>query len=201
MSVSNILLDTSATKIGATQMRAGVYRGAGRVAMEHVPVPEISDGEVLIRVAACGICGTDIKKIEHGFVAPPQIFGHEVAAPSWPLARASHVGTRETAWSAFIMCLARIVFIAGSDSFPNVLPTKRLDLQLVSTLMAVALPNTYAPCLGSPRVAWWKFQAGISFEEATFVEPVNTCLKAVEKARIVAGEVVLVIGKDRLVYC
>ena len=42
-------------------------------------MPEISAGEVLIRVAACGICGTDIKKIEHGFVAPPQIFGHEVA--------------------------------------------------------------------------------------------------------------------------
>ena len=50
-------------------MRAGVYRGAGRVAIEYVPVPEISDGEVLIRVAACGICGTDIKKIQHGFVA------------------------------------------------------------------------------------------------------------------------------------
>ena len=47
--------------------------------MEYVPVPQISDGEVLIRVAACGICGTDIKKIEHGFVEPPQIFGHEVA--------------------------------------------------------------------------------------------------------------------------
>ena len=60
-------------------MRAGVYRGPGRVATEYVPVPEISDGEVLIRVAACGICGTDLKKIQHGFVAPPQIFGHEVA--------------------------------------------------------------------------------------------------------------------------
>ena len=60
-------------------MRAAVYRGKGRVVVEDVPVPAIGAGEVLIRVAACGICGTDIKKIEHGFVAAPQIFGHEVA--------------------------------------------------------------------------------------------------------------------------
>src|SRR5260221_10897156 len=60
-------------------MRAAVYRGKGRVVVETVPVPLIADGEVLIRVAACGICGTDIKKIEHGFVAAPQIFGHEVS--------------------------------------------------------------------------------------------------------------------------
>src|SRR5579883_3239258 len=60
-------------------MRAGVYRGPGQVQTEFVPVPRIAEGEVLIRVAACGICGTDLKKIQHGFVAPPQIFGHEVA--------------------------------------------------------------------------------------------------------------------------
>ncbi|MGH9687598.1 MAG: alcohol dehydrogenase catalytic domain-containing protein, partial [Candidatus Acidiferrales bacterium] len=60
-------------------MQAGVYRGEGRVVVERVPVPEIGPGEVLFRVAACGICGTDIKKIHHGFVKPPQILGHELA--------------------------------------------------------------------------------------------------------------------------
>src|SRR5512146_186688 len=60
-------------------MWAGVYRGQGRVIAEEVPVPEISAGEVLLRVRACGICGTDIKKIKHGFLPPPQIFGHEIA--------------------------------------------------------------------------------------------------------------------------
>ena len=46
-----------------------MYRGKGHVVVETVPVPAIGAGEVLIRVAACGICGTDLKKIEHGFVA------------------------------------------------------------------------------------------------------------------------------------
>ena len=61
------------------KMRAGVYRGKGRVVVESVPIPEIGEGELLFRVAACGICGTDIKKIHHGFIAPPQILGHELA--------------------------------------------------------------------------------------------------------------------------
>ena len=46
-------------------MRAGVYRNKGVVRVEEVPVPEVGEGEVLIKVAACGICGTDIKKIFH----------------------------------------------------------------------------------------------------------------------------------------
>src|ERR1700676_29375 len=80
MSQPGIVLEPSrvAHAVPAT-MRAAVYRGKGRVVVETVPVPAIEAGEVLIRVAACGICGTDLKKIEHGFVAAPQIFGHEVS--------------------------------------------------------------------------------------------------------------------------
>jgi L-iditol 2-dehydrogenase len=54
-------------------MHAAVYRGKGRVVVENVPVPEIGPGEVLLRVAACGICGTDIKKIQHGAFQPEQV--------------------------------------------------------------------------------------------------------------------------------
>src|SRR3974377_1884366 len=60
-------------------MRAGVYRDKGVVRVEEVPVPEVGDGEVLIKVAACGRCGPDIKKIFQRYVEPPQILGHELA--------------------------------------------------------------------------------------------------------------------------
>src|ERR1700732_899950 len=60
-------------------MRAGVFREKGIVRVEEVPVPDVGDGEVLIKVAACGVCGTDIKKIFHAYVPPPQILGHELA--------------------------------------------------------------------------------------------------------------------------
>ena len=47
-------------------MRAAVYRGVDKVVLEEVPVPEIGAREVLVRVAVCGVCGTDLKKIHLG---------------------------------------------------------------------------------------------------------------------------------------
>src|SRR6202521_2774743 len=60
-------------------MRAGVYSEKGIVRVEEVPVPEVGDGEVLIKVAGCRVCGTDIKKIFQRYVDPPQILGQELA--------------------------------------------------------------------------------------------------------------------------
>src|SRR6201988_1543738 len=60
-------------------MRAAVYKGHGIVSVEQVPTPEIGAGEILVRVEACGICHTDLKKIEHNLLAPPRIYGHETA--------------------------------------------------------------------------------------------------------------------------
>src|SRR5580700_7738456 len=60
-------------------MRAVVYRGAGDLRLETVPVPAIGPNELLVKVAACGVCPTDIKKIQYGLVPPPRIFGHETS--------------------------------------------------------------------------------------------------------------------------
>ena len=67
---------THSATIPAT-MRAAVYRGINDVRVETVPVPEIGVGEILIKVASCGICGTDLKKIHTGSHSAPRIFGHE----------------------------------------------------------------------------------------------------------------------------
>src|SRR5258706_13413417 len=60
-------------------MRAGVYREKGIVRVEEVPVPKVADGEVLIKVVPCGICGTEIKNIYHPNVPPPHILCEEIA--------------------------------------------------------------------------------------------------------------------------
>src|SRR2546422_11330320 len=60
-------------------MRAVVYRGVNDLRLETVPVPRIRSDELLVKVAACGVCPTDIKKIEYGTVPPPRVFGHETA--------------------------------------------------------------------------------------------------------------------------
>ena len=60
-------------------MRAAVYRGAGRISVESIDVPRVGSREILIRVESCGICHTDLKKIEHDLLPPPRIYGHETA--------------------------------------------------------------------------------------------------------------------------
>jgi len=66
MSTLTATPDTSSSDTIPATMRAAVYRGVNDVHVETVPVPEIGAGEVLIKVASCGICGTDLKKI-HAF--------------------------------------------------------------------------------------------------------------------------------------
>ena len=60
-------------------MRAVVYRGINDMRIETVPVPSIGPGELLVRIATCGICGTDLKKIHTGSHSAPRIFGHEMS--------------------------------------------------------------------------------------------------------------------------
>ena len=62
-----------------SEMTACVWRGGSRVEVETVPVPEIGDGELLVQVEACGLCPTDIKKIDMRLIEPPAILGHEMA--------------------------------------------------------------------------------------------------------------------------
>lgn len=64
-------------------MRAAVFHGPGqRLAVEEVPTPVPGPGEALVRVAACGVCHTDLHYLDHGvptFKAPPLILGHEIS--------------------------------------------------------------------------------------------------------------------------
>jgi len=177
------------------QMRAGVYRGKGRVVVETVPIPEIGEGEVLFRVAACGICGTDIKKIHHGFIAPPQILGHELAGTVVKVGR----GVKKFKSGDRVVSFHHIP--CGACFY-----CERKLFSQCGGYKKVGLTAGFDPNGGGfaeyVRAMPWIVERGmlalpgdVTFEDATFVEPVNTCLKAVRKARVAAGETVLVLGQ------
>ncbi len=175
-------------------MRAGVYREKGIVRVEEVPVPEVADGEVLIKVSACGICGTDIKKIYHAYVPPPQILGHEIAGTVVALGRGI------TKWKLGDRVMSFHHIPCGKCFYCE----RRLFSQC-KQYKATGLTGGFTPNGGGfaeyvkamPWVADRGFVAlpdNVSFEEATFIEPINTILKAVQKARVAAGETVLIVG-------
>jgi L-iditol 2-dehydrogenase len=177
------------------KMRAGVYRGSGRVVSEEVVVPQIGDGELLIRVAACGICGTDVKKVRHGLVQPPQILGHEIAGT------VVNVGSGVDGWvtgdrvTSFHHIPCGDCFYCERQLFSQCPQYKKVGV----TGGFEANGGGFAQYV---RVMPWIVKRGVvhipdnvAFEQATFVEPVNTCLKAIRKARVAPGEVVCVIGQ------
>lgn len=195
MSQSGIILENSSSSYSVpSEMRAAVYRGKGRVVVETVPVPAIGAGEVLIRVASCGICGTDLKKIEHGFVAAPQIFGHEVSGT------VVAVGEGVTKWKLGDRVMSFHHVPCGACFYCE----RRLFSQCPG-YKKVGLTAGFDPNGGGfaqyVRALPWVAERGmvsvpddVSFDEASFIEPLNTCIKAVEKARIAAGETVMVMG-------
>ena len=176
-------------------MRAGVYRGKGSVVVETLPIPEIGEGEVLFRVAACGICGTDIKKIQHGFIDPPQILGHELAGTVVQRRRRGEkVQARRPRRRFPSHSLRHMLLLREEAVFPvRGLQEDRSDRRLRSQRRRFR-PIRARHALDR-RARHDSAASPVSFEEATFVEPVNTCLKALRKARVAAGETVLVVGQ------
>jgi L-iditol 2-dehydrogenase len=176
-------------------MLAAVYRGVNDVRLETVPVPQIGAGELLVRVHTCGVCGTDLKKIATGSHSAPRIFGHEtsgvVAAAGAGVARFAP-GDRVVVFH-HIPC--RQCYYCRHQTFAQ-----------CPTYKKVGCTAGFEPSGGGfaeyVRVMDWiveqgtvKIPQGISFEQACFVEPVNTCMKGIEALRLEPGETVLAIGQ------
>lgn len=176
-------------------MKAAVYRGINDVRIETVPVPEIGPGELLIRVHTCGICGTDLKKISTGSHSAPRIFGHETSgtvAKVGPGVRTFHVGDRVMVFH-HIPCgdcyYCRHKVFAQCPVYKKVGCTAGFEPSGGGFASYVRVMSWIVP-RGVVRVP-----DHISFEQAAFIEPVNTCLKAIEALQIKPGETVLVIGQ------
>jgi L-iditol 2-dehydrogenase len=176
-------------------MHAAVYKGQSVVSVEQVPIPEIGPGEILVRVEACGICHTDLKKIEYNLLAPPRIYGHETAGV---VVRAGREVCR------FVPGDRVVVF----HHIPcrNCFYCQRKLYAQCAVYKKVGVTAGFEPAGGGfsqyVRVMDWivangveKMPDGVSFERASFVEPVNTCLKAVVQCAPQPGETALVIGQ------
>jgi L-iditol 2-dehydrogenase len=175
-------------------MRAGVYREQGIVRVEEVPVPEVGDGEVLIKVAVCGICGTDIKKIYQRYVEPPQILGHELAGTVvqvGPTVNSFKPGDRVMSFH-HIPCGR--CFYCRQRLFSQCRQYKTTGLTAGFTPNGGGFAEYVKAMPWVAESGIVKLPDGVSFEEATFIEPINTILKAVQKARVAKGETILIAG-------
>ena len=176
-------------------MRAAVYKGRSTVAVEEIPTPDIGPGELLVRVEACGICHTDLKKIEYDLLEPPRIYGHETAGV------VAKVGADVAGFAPG----DRVVVFHHIPCMDCFYCRKKVYAQC-PVYKKVGVTAGYEPAGGGfaqyVRVMDWiarrgveKIPEGVSFERAAFVEPVNTCLKAVVQCAPQPDETVLVAGQ------
>ena len=175
-------------------MKAAVCRGAGDLRIEEVPVPEAGPAEMLVRVDACGICGTDIKKIQKGLLPGPRIFGHEIAGTvvKPPVSRQFREGDR-VALHHHIPCLECFYCVRGAHAQCEGYKRNGTTAGFEAAgggFAEYVKAHDWIVERGAIRIP-----DGVRPEEAAFVEPVNTCLKAVRKAGVSRGQTVLVVGQ------
>ncbi len=180
-------------KIPST-MRAVVYRGVDDMRLEIVPVPEIGPGELLVKIATCGICGTDLKKVHTGSHSAPRIFGHEMAGIVVRSETAQFsIGERVMVYH-HVPCgrcfYCRKNTPAQCERYKKVGSTAGFEPSGGGFAEYIRVMDWIASEGGVVRIP-----EGVPFEQAAFIEPVNTVLKGVKLLNLAPDETVLVIGQ------
>ncbi|AFY55740.1 theronine dehydrogenase-like Zn-dependent dehydrogenase [Rivularia sp. PCC 7116] len=176
-------------------MKAQIFRGVNNLSYEEIPVPSLESDEVLVQVQVVGLCQSDIKKIRYPLYEPPRIFGHETAGII------TAVGDKVEKWQVgqrvavmhHIPCMRCSYCMNDNfsmcDTYKNIVTTAGFTPSGGGFAEYVKVPGHIVENGGLIPIP-----DDISFEEASFVEPTNCCLKAVKKAEIAPGKTVLITG-------
>ena len=177
-------------------MKAAVYYGPGDIRVEEKPMPLIGDDDILIKVEASAICGTDLRiyKSGHHAVHPPQIIGHESAgtvAKTGKNVEEFKVGDR-VAIDPIVSCGWCYYCRRG---ITNLCSTFKKTIES----FGYYYPGGFAEYMAIPGKAILRgnlipIPESMSFEEAAIAEPMACALNGLLLARVGAGDTVLVIG-------
>jgi L-iditol 2-dehydrogenase len=177
-------------------MHAAVYTGAGAVSVEPVPVPSIGPGEILVRVEACGICHTDLKKIEYNLLPAPRVFGHETAGVVVAIGEGVSKFQPGDGVIAFHHIPCRNCFYCDRRLYAQCPDYKRVG---ITAGYGEPAGGGFAQYV---RIMDWivrdgveKIPPGVPFDRAAFVEPINTCFKAVDQVSPQPGETTAILGQ------
>lgn len=173
-------------------MKAAVFRGPGRLAVEEIAGPELTPDSAILTVEACGICGSDLRTYSSGMRIdrPWQVLGHEVAGTVVAVgAEVRHLTVGQPlAIAADVSCGAcwycrRALFNLCDQH------------QILGTHFAGGLAEQLwlAPAILA-RGIYHPIPAGVSFVEAAMAEPAASVIASQEQAGIQLGDTVVVIG-------
>ena len=169
-------------------MIAAVFRGGGKLVAEEWPRPAIGEGEVLLRLLGCGLCGSDIAKIVDPTTSAPVVLGHEVVGEVVTLGAGvtdCAIGDRVVA-AHHVPCGECHYCRRGSESMCRAFKASNLDPGGFAEYVRVPAANA--------RHAMFRVPGHVSDEAASFVEPLACCLRSVRRARLEPGDTIVVVG-------
>lgn len=172
-------------------MRAAVFRAAHEpLTIEQVPTPVPGPGEIRLKVAACGVCHTDLHYVDHGtptFRPPPLILGHE------PSGTVESIGSGVTGWKEGDRALAPAVFTCGSCRYCR---TGRENICSDMKMLGNHWNGAYAEYLVVPARDVFHLPASIPLVEGSIIaDAVSTPFHAVKnRGQVRPGDNVVVYG-------
>jgi len=165
-----------------------VYYGLGDFRCEEVEVPRISGKEILIRVRACGICGTDVERVFGVKLERGTVTGHEIAGEVAEVGKDVYkfcVGDRVIVLK-HVSCNVCYHCRQGSPTQCSLMSKSNFFPGGMAEYVRVLEPNVERGTIILPSV--------VSFEEAAQIEPAACCLRGIINCRLKPGDRVLVIG-------
>lgn len=166
-------------------MKVGVYYSNKDIRIEEKPIPEISDGEVLMKTKACGICGTDLLEWYRKTKAPI-ILGHEATGEIVESKSSNHKKGERIFASHHIPCNRCHYCLKNNHTSCETLHKTNYDPGGFSEYIRLSKMNVDFGIYTLPN--------GISFEEGTLIEPLACAIRAQRLAKIWKRETLLVIG-------
>lgn len=169
-------------------MKASVCYKQNDLRIEDLPIPEISDNEVLIKMLACGLCGTDIQKIRGDTVNKPTVLGHEVVGEIVKKGKnvsKFEIGDRVIT-AIHVPCFTCHYCNKGHYTICEQFRTNNID------------PGGFAEFIRIPKLhlnhLTHKVSNNVTDEEATLIEPIACCLHGLKQADIRPNDSVLIMG-------
>jgi L-iditol 2-dehydrogenase len=173
-------------------MKAAVYLGKENIVVQDVADPRLEDGEILLKISACSVCGTDLRTYRHGDakIKPPRILGHEFCGTVVET-RAPH--SRVRLGDRVVMY---IVIVGGRDRYVEM---GRENLTAHRTTMSYHHDGAFAPFMKVPAEAvrqdnLFPVTSDISDEHMSLAEPLGCCMNAHSRLGIGLKDTVAVIG-------
>lgn len=168
-------------------MRVAMYYSNNDIRLEQLPKPEIGPGELLVRVRASGICGSDVMEWYRADKVP-LVLGHEIAGEVVEVGKGVErykEGDRISA-AHHVPCNECHYCLSGHHTVCEVLRRSNFDPGGFAEYVRLPAINVDRGVLHLPE--------DLSYEEATFIEPVACVLRGQRLAGLETGQTVLVLG-------